>query len=71
MKSSIYVEDTSVIHLLKLKNLVHLNVVDTAITPKGYGAVLSGLPHVENISWSTPADDFMSNVTKDKLSSVK
>jgi hypothetical protein len=74
IRSSRNVDDDSVVHLLKLKNLVYLNVVDTSITSKAYVSVLSELPKVENISWtswSTPADEILNGVANDKLSSVK
>jgi hypothetical protein len=74
ISSSRNVDDGSVVHLLKLKNLVHLNIVDTSITPKAYVTVLSKLPNVENISWhswSTPVDVILKSVANDRLISVK
>jgi hypothetical protein len=74
MRSSRNVDDNSVVHLLKLKNLVYLNIDDTSITPKAYVSVLSELPKVENISWtswSTPADDILNSINQNRLSSVK
>jgi hypothetical protein len=64
------VDDASVIHLLKLKNLGYLNIFETSITPKTYGKALSALPNVKNITWSEPADDILMSVTKNRLSSV-
>jgi hypothetical protein len=74
ISSSRNVDDGSVVHLLKLKNLVYLNIVHTSITPEAYVRVFSELPNVENISWnswSTPADDILMNIDKDRLRSVK
>jgi hypothetical protein len=74
ISSSKNVDDGSVVHLLKLKNLVYLNIVDTSITPKAYVSVLSELRKVENISWtsrSTPADDILKSIDKDRICSVK
>jgi hypothetical protein len=71
ISSSTNVDEGSVVHLLKLKNLVYLNIDGTSITPQSYGTILSVLPDVENISWSAPADDVLMCVTKDILSSVK
>jgi hypothetical protein len=71
INSSKCVDDASIIHLLKLKDLLYLNIDDTSISAKAYGNVLSELPNVQNISWSTPADDVLENVTKDRLISVK
>jgi hypothetical protein len=74
IRSSRNVDDDSVVHLLKLKNLLYLNIADTCITPKSYVTVLSKLPNVKNISWhscSTPAEDILKSVTNDRLRSVK
>jgi hypothetical protein len=74
IRSSRNVDDGSVVQLLKLKNLVYLNIVDTSITANAYVSVLSELPEVENISWtsrSKPVDVILKSIAKDRLSSVK
>jgi hypothetical protein len=74
IRSSRNVDDDSVVHLLKLKNLVYLNIIDTCITAKAYVTILTELPKVENISWhssSTPAEYILKSIDKDRLSSVK
>jgi hypothetical protein len=69
--SSKHVDDGSIIHLLKLKKLVFLNVDDTAISPKGYGTILCRLPHLGNITWTSSVDDVLLSITKENLRSVK
>jgi hypothetical protein len=74
IRSSRNVDDNSVVHLLKLKNLVYLNIVDTSITAEAYVTILSELQKVENISWnswSTPAEDILKSITENRLNSVK
>jgi hypothetical protein len=74
ISSSRNVDDDSIVHLLRLKNLVYLNIDHTSISAKAYGSVLYELLNVENISWtswSTTADDILKIIDKDRLSSVK
>jgi hypothetical protein len=65
------VNDGSVIHLKKLKNLVFLNVGGTSITPRGYGEILSGLSKVQNVMWTSYVDDVLMSITKEEIHSVK
>jgi hypothetical protein len=69
--SSKHVDDGSIIHLLKLSNLIFLNIDNTAITPKGYGTILCSLPNLSNITWTSRVDDVLLSITKESLHSVK
>jgi hypothetical protein len=69
--SSKHVDDSSVIHLLKLINLVFLNVDGTHITPIGYGRILCNLPKLRNITWANRVDDVLLSVTKYEIETVK
>jgi Leucine-rich repeat (LRR) protein len=69
--SSKHVDDGSLIHLRKLKDLVFLDIDGTAITAKGYSTILTHLKIVENITWSRCADDVVASITKDCVLGVK
>ncbi|GFG34592.1 hypothetical protein Cfor_01923 [Coptotermes formosanus] len=69
--SSKHVDDSSVNHLLKLRNLVFLNVDGTHVTPKGYSRLLCNLPKLRNITWANRVDDVLLNITKDEIQTVK
>jgi hypothetical protein len=70
INSSKHVGDNSIIELMKLEELVILDISETAITPKGYGAILSHLKNLENVMWSGFIDDVLMNVAKDRLCNV-
>jgi hypothetical protein len=70
INSSKNVDDSSLIDLMKLEEMVILDVSETAITPKGYGMILSHLKHLENIKWSGLIDDVLTNIAKERLSAV-
>jgi hypothetical protein len=63
-----YVDDDSVAHLLKLKNLLFLNVANTSISDEGYITLLSGLPKLQNVIWYNDIDVVLTYVSKYLLS---
>lgn len=69
--SSKHVNDSSVIHLLKLTNLVFLNIDGTEITHIGYARILRNLPKLMNITWANRVDDVLLSVTTGELQTVK
>ncbi|KDR13193.1 uncharacterized protein LOC110835585 isoform X1 [Zootermopsis nevadensis] len=63
-----FVDDDSVEHLLKLANLVNLNVANTSISNEGYITLLSRLPLVQNIIWYDDLDIVLTYVARCLLS---
>jgi hypothetical protein len=56
------VTDGSVQHLLTLKDLSHLDLTGTSVTARGYRLLLSGLPNITNISYSSPICDSLNSM---------
>jgi len=69
--SSKHVDDSSVIHLQKLRNLVFLNFDGTNVTPMGYGRIICNLPKLRNITWAKIVNAVLLTVTKDEIQTVK
>ena len=69
--SSKNVDNSSVIHLQKLINLVFLNFYGTNVTPMGYGRNICTLSKLRNITWVKIVDAVLSTVTKDEIQNVK
>ena len=56
------VTDVSVQHLLKLKNLSHLDLTGTSVTERKYGLLNSGLPNITNINYSSAICDGLNSM---------
>jgi hypothetical protein len=59
---SVLVDDMCIEHLLNLTHLRSLNISNTSISSNSYRALLSGLPHVQDIIWSLPVDLVLTNL---------
>jgi hypothetical protein len=56
------VDDNCVKHLLKLRNLISLNVADTSISAGSYAAILWRLPQIEDVTWIGPIEPVLINL---------
>jgi len=66
-----HVDDSSVIHLQKLRNLVFLNSDDTNVTPMDYCRIIRTLLKLRDITWPKIVDAVLLTVTKDEIQTVK
>jgi hypothetical protein len=57
------VGDKCVGHLLKLRNLLSLNVAGTSVSTNSYVTLLSGLPEIRNVIWFRPIDPVLRKLT--------
>jgi len=69
--SSKHVDDSSVIHLQKLRNLLFINFYGINVTPMGYGRIICTLPKLRNITWAKIVDAVLLTATKDEIQTVK
>ncbi|PNF23799.1 hypothetical protein B7P43_G16127 [Cryptotermes secundus] len=63
VQSSTRVDDGSVEHLLKMRNLLSLNIAGTAISDNSYAALLSGLPEIRDVIWFGQIEPVLGNLT--------
>jgi hypothetical protein len=63
IQDSRLVDDFCIGHLLRLKQLVSLNVANTSISNNGYRNLLLCLPEVQNINWVSPIDTVLGSLT--------
>jgi hypothetical protein len=64
------VTDVSVQHLMKLRDLEHVNLVITSITCELYGTLLSELPRIDVIMLMLPEYDSLAHITKENLYTI-
>ncbi|PNF23801.1 hypothetical protein B7P43_G16127 [Cryptotermes secundus] len=57
------VDDGSVEHLLKMRNLLSLNIAETSISGNRYAALLPGLPEIRDVIWFRPIEPVLGNLT--------
>ncbi|XP_023717171.1 uncharacterized protein LOC111869702 [Cryptotermes secundus] len=57
------VDDGCVEHLLKMRNLLSLNIAETSISGNRYAALLSGLPEIRDVFWFRPIEPVLGNLT--------
>jgi len=70
VEDSSLVDDCCIMHLIKLKQLLILNIGHTDISDEGYVMLLTGLPKLQNIVWFGNLDIVLRNVFG-QLPSVK
>jgi hypothetical protein len=64
------VTDDCVDHLLKLKKLVMLNVLNTSMSSESYSSLISALPKISNIIWSLPVCDVLESTSAERLYTI-
>ncbi|XP_023707794.1 uncharacterized protein LOC111864638, partial [Cryptotermes secundus] len=57
------VDDGCVEHLLKMRNLLSLNISETSISGNRYAALLSGLPEIRDVFWLRPVEPVLGKLT--------
>jgi hypothetical protein len=71
VKYSRAVTDTSVQHLMKLKELEYVYLMYTTISYQLYGSLLSELPSIGNIATMSATCDVLDHISKEKLHTIK
>jgi hypothetical protein len=70
VRGSKRVNDKCVRYILRLRSLLVLNIATTSVSANSYTQILSGLPEIRNVIWSSPLDPVLSNL-REPLPSVK
>jgi hypothetical protein len=64
------VTDFSIYHLLKLKRLTDINLMETSISPEFYGRLISRLKNISILNSSPPICEILSTVSTEKLYTI-
>jgi hypothetical protein len=61
VRDSISVDDMCVERILTLRHIRSLDVSNTSVSVEGYGILIAGLPHLQNVIWPGPIDPVLMN----------
>jgi hypothetical protein len=71
VSNSAAVTNASVEHLKKIKDLSYVSVMRTSVTTESYGLLISELPKLANINWSSPICNVLNSISSESLHNIK